>query len=127
MVVVDGQEGAEYDAIREDTLIFSADGKRVAYRAWKSEKCMVVVDGEASAEYDAIAEGSPIFSADSRHVAYRAWKGARRLVVVDGQEAGAEYYDGIVKNGPTFHSDGVLEYLGIKDNSLYRVKYIPVP
>jgi hypothetical protein len=46
------------------------------------------------------------------------------LVVVDGQ-AGAEY-DAIGKNGPTFHSDGVLEYLAIKDNSLYRVKHIPV-
>ncbi len=55
----------------EDTLIFSADGKRVAYRAWKRDKCLVVVDGEAGAEYDAIAEGSPVFSADGKRVAYR--------------------------------------------------------
>jgi len=83
------------------------------------------VDGEASAEYDAIAEGSPIFSADSRHVAYRAWKGARRLVVVDGQEAGAEYYDGIVKNGPTFHSEA---FWNIWDQGQLALpcQYIPV-
>ncbi|MGD0463919.1 MAG: hypothetical protein ABSB74_15655, partial [Tepidisphaeraceae bacterium] len=32
-VVVDGQAGAEYDDIGEDSVIFSPDGKRVAYAA----------------------------------------------------------------------------------------------
>jgi hypothetical protein len=45
-------------------------------------------------------------------------------VVVDGQ-AGAEY-DGIAQGSLIFTPDGVLEYLAIKEDSLYRVKYIPV-
>jgi len=44
---------------------------------------------------------------------------------VDGQ-AGATY-DMVIKNGPTFHADGALEFLAVKDNSLYRVKYVPRP
>jgi hypothetical protein len=34
-------------------------------------------------------------------------------------------YDVICKGGPTFRSDGTLEYLPIKDNVLYRVKHPP--
>ncbi len=61
MVVVDGQEGGEYDAIREDTRDLSAPTASAwPNRAWKRDKCLVVVDGEAGAEYDAIAEGSPV-------------------------------------------------------------------
>ena len=119
--------GHGYDAIREKTLVFSADGKRVAYRAWKGATQMVVVDGEGNAAYGAIAEGPPIFSADSKHVAYRAWKGPKQVMMVDGQEYEGGEYDRVGKEGPIFHPDGVLEYLAIKDDALYRVEDIPVP
>jgi hypothetical protein len=46
-------------------------------------------------------------------------------VLLDGQAGAA--YDSIIPNGPTFYPDGVLEFLAIKDNSLYRVRYIPTP
>jgi hypothetical protein len=61
LVVVDGQEGAEYDGILEGGLLFSPDGQRVAYRAQKGEKWLVVVDGQAGAEYDVIGKGSLVF------------------------------------------------------------------
>jgi len=32
----------------------------------------------------------------------------------------------IIKNGPTFRADGVLEYLAIKGKTLYRVRHVPV-
>ena len=57
-------------------------------------------------------------------VAYVAGKGVNWLVVEDGQP-GAQY-EGIVTNGLAFRPDGILEYLAIRDNSLYRVKHIPV-
>ena len=72
-------------------------------------------------------QGSLIFSADGKRVAYAAQKSReeRVMVVVDGQ-AGAEY-DGIEKGSPIFSPDGVLEYLAIKEGSLYRIKYTPTP
>jgi len=47
---VDGQAGAEYDAIGKGSLLFSPDGKHLAYSARKGRKWLVVVDGQAGAE-----------------------------------------------------------------------------
>ena len=99
-------------------LVFSADGKRLAYGVAKGDKWLVVVDGQASPEYDGIPEGSLVFSADGKRLAYMAGKGSKGLVVVDGQ-AGPEY-DGVAC-GPVFRRDGVLEYLAVDKDVLYRV------
>jgi len=105
LVVVDGQPGAEYyNAINGDSLIFSPDGKRVAYvlenpgmifplrpgEVPLDNRPFVVVDGKAGAKYDRIF--NLIFSPDSKRVAYIVHKnmGGGRFVVVDGQ-AGTEY------------------------------------
>jgi Tol biopolymer transport system component len=119
VVVADGLAGAEYDGI--GPLSFSPDGKRVAYVAMKGEKSLVVVDGQPGAEYDGI--GTLSFSPDGKRIAYGAKKDEKWLVVVDGH-AGAQY-DGIGNGSPIFSPKGVLEYLAIKEGSLYRVKYIP--
>jgi hypothetical protein len=123
LVVVDGQPGAECE--RVGGLIFSLDGKRVAYGAKKAGKCFVVVDGQPGAECEGVR--GLIFSLDGKRVAYAAAKGwwkRKWFVVVDGQPGPP--YDELGENGPTFDSDGVLEYLAFKDNSLWRVKHIPV-
>ena len=99
-VVVDGHAGAKYDNIAG--VVLTADGKRVAYEAWKGQKKFVVVDGQAGAEYDEIGKGTPIFSPDGKRVGYEAVKGDKWLVVVDGQ-AGAQN-DAIA--GITFSPDG---------------------
>jgi Tol biopolymer transport system component len=64
LVVVDGKAGKEYDEIsggfppiklapvRFSAVVFSPDGKRVAYAAKNGEKWLVVVDGHAGEEYD---------------------------------------------------------------------------
>ena len=64
-----------------------------------------------------------VFSPDGKRVAYAARKGAKWLVVVDGQQ-GAEY-DEIGVGTLVFSPDGVLEYLAIKEGSLYRIRYEP--
>jgi len=63
-VTVDGQPGPAYDGILEGSLVFSADGKRVAYAAKKGAKWLVVIDGQPGPEYDDISCG-PVFRKDS--------------------------------------------------------------
>ena len=41
-------------------------------------------------------------------------------LVVDGVEG--PNYSAILLNGPSFHADGTLEFLAIKEGKLYRVK-----
>ncbi|MDW8026564.1 MAG: hypothetical protein RMK18_11970, partial [Armatimonadota bacterium] len=57
-VVVDGEEGKEYDGI--GTLIFSPDSKHLAYGAERGKKQFVVVDGVEGKEYDCFLRGSKL-------------------------------------------------------------------
>jgi hypothetical protein len=155
ILVVDGQEGVEYDKI--NGLVFSPDGKRVAYMALDGQRQLMVVDGHAGEGYAQVAV--PVFSPNGKHVAYSAKKGEHMLEVIDGQES-AEYESvggpifspdskhvafGAKKShkkimavvdgqegaeydsvaGLTFSPDGVLTFLVVKEGSLYRVNYTP--
>ena len=121
LIVLDGQPGVEYDQIVD--MRFSPDSKRVAYGVvQQGKKWLAVVDGQPSPEYDLV--GLPTFSPDSKHVVYEAHKGKELVVVVDGQPV---EYDRARLVAPIFRPDGVLEYLAVRGNSLYRVKCIPVP
>lgn len=91
----------------------------------KTQKRAVVVDGHAGPEYDQIADGTPAFSPDGKHVVYGAKLGTKWFAVVDGQTLAG--YDYIVKNSLRFQPNGVLEYLAVKEGSLYRVKHMPRP
>ena len=77
LVVVDEEEGKEYDDIAQGTPIFSPDSKRVAYGAFVGDRQLVVVDGEEGKEYCGIITtggGRVIFdSPESLH--YFALKG----------------------------------------------------
>ena len=123
-VAIDGVAGADYDVVG-DHLIFSPDGERMAYMAKKNEKWLVVVDGSMHKEYDSanVPAGIPRFSPDGKHVAYAAKNGEKWTVVLDGTES--MKYDTILQGAPMFGGDGVLEFLAVKENSLYRVKYVP--
>ena len=221
-VVLDGQEGPQYDYCNDTSMLaMSSTGQRVAYEAWKGEKCVVVVDGQEGPEYDEVDEAAPdgvthsrlgpVFSVDGKRLAYMACKGrqaeAKWFAVVDGREepsyrrtwaprfsmdgrhvaysAEAPYgdtgprefvmvdgqpgprysrvkiaafsldgkhvayaakkgddwlvvlddresppYCEIVENGPSFHPDGTLEFLAMKESALlaktlYRVTWSP--
>lgn len=94
LVVLDGEEGKEYDEIPgHQRLEFSADGKHFAYIAKRAGKMMVVVDSKEEKAYDGIEEMfHPIFSPDGQHLAYIASKPVlgflppKIFAVVDGQE-----------------------------------------
>ncbi len=127
-VVVDGQEGPEYDLVTRP--VFSRDGRRLAYAAARGpredRKWCVVLDGEESPEYEEVRD--LVFSPDGSHIAYAACKGERErpvgivgdfdtqrwAVVVDGQE-GPEYGE-IVKGTPVFSPDGRrLAYAAVRN------------
>jgi len=133
MVVVDSQEGTEYDGIL-GAIAFSPNGQRVAFSAMRGKKKLVVVDGrESPPEYDEIGEGSLVFSPDGKRIAYTAARGNKWSVLLNNQESGA--YDLILK-GPvfpgatgaqffSFTSQATLpEYLVAKAGSLYRLTYV---
>lgn len=76
MVVVDGLEGAKYDEVIKNSLIFSSDSKRIAYAAKKDEKRVALVDGHEGPKYDeAIGQGSMIFRPNGT-LEYLAVKGS---------------------------------------------------
>ncbi len=89
-VVVDGKEGAEYDEIPADSLVFSLDGSRLAYVARKGENWFVVVDREESQPHEGVKKGSVTFSPDGKRVAYVVKKGEKQAPVVEGVE-GSEF------------------------------------
>lgn len=91
------------------------------YNLEKGVRQLVVVDGKAGMEYDGVAGLS--FSPDSKHVAYAALRAQKQYVIVDGQSSLA--YNDVGDLSPVFDADGVLEFLAIRTNSLYRVKFTP--
>ena len=143
-VVKDGQNGAEYDSIAQ--LTFSPDGNHLAYVANKSKKPLVVVDGRDGPEFDGsiglwkfspdnkhlafevtIGIGGPDFPWESLKLPYKPVEGVKEFVGVDGQVG--PQYDRIFSNhmrDQAFSPDGVLEFLAVKEGSLYRVEYIPL-
>lgn len=72
-MVIDGQEGPEYDMILEGSPLFSLDGKLLAYIAIKKDKQFVVVDGKEGPQYDGIIKARLTFLAD-KTIEYLAHK-----------------------------------------------------
>ena len=92
LVVVDGVEHEAFDWI-DSRLIFSPDGRRLAYSAGNASRdadsggfaaCHVLLDGARSRRFDGVA--GLVFSPDSRRFAYTAWASGKGYVCVDGGE-----------------------------------------
>jgi len=88
--MVDGAKGPPHDDVAG--LVFSPDGKRVAYAALDDGKWRVLVDGEAQKPYDTLGDDSLLFSPDGAKFAYAA-RSAGKWCVVVGQEQ--KHYDGV--------------------------------
>ena len=62
--MIDGQPGKVYNAIAPGSLVFSPDGKHIAYAAKDGDRQLIVADGIESKRFNYI--GPPVFSADSK-------------------------------------------------------------
>lgn len=98
-LVVDGEDGDDFDEVGDMKPLFSPDSKRVAFVAGVGDQNAIVVDGEAGKTYGAV--GGVTFSPDSRHVAYMGSAGAERFIVLDGVEQPLRF-DGLHASGPIF-------------------------
>lgn len=74
----------DYDFI--DSIVFSSDGKKVAYRVKKDEKYFVAVNEKISKPYDMILEGSLVFSPNNQRLAYVAQERGGIFVVLGDKE-----------------------------------------
>ena len=109
-VVTDGQPGAAYDQV--DNIVFSKDGRHIAYKAKTGERWRLVIDGNPQPESEELAAGFPVFSPDGRRLAFGAKENGKwkvRLLEVDpaggpAKIIGGEYADavGLI----TFSPDG---------------------
>jgi len=116
-ILVDGKRTVAEQGPPEH-LTFSPDGERIAFAGGTA----VVVDGKRQGPWKVVV-GSPAFSADSRHVAYAVSEGSRQAVVVDGERG--EWFDEMWVRQPRFDTDGSLEYVAVRDRTLYRVTWRP--
>jgi Tol biopolymer transport system component len=91
----------DYDTWRN--IYFSADGRRVFYRAMKRGRQSVVVNDKAGRFYEAIND-MIVFSSDGKKVAYDGKRDEKEYLVIDGKEVRS--YDDVAP-GP-FSPDGRL-------------------
>jgi WD40-like Beta Propeller Repeat len=96
-----------------------ADGNMLV--AQGGEKLVAVIDHQPGAEYDEI--GTLSFSSDSKHLAYVAKSGDKWCLVLDGQSRAT--YDRMPDTTPSFNSKGVLEFVALREQSLYRIECVP--
>ena len=83
-VVLNGQQLQGYEGV--GTLVFSSDGKRLAYTATRGDEAMVVCDGKEGTAYPEVFY--PIFSPDGKSMAYWARSENRKKyhVILNGKE-----------------------------------------
>ena len=102
-------------------LMFSPDSRRVAFVADTGDhaKQFVIVDDQKQREYPGVSR--PSFSPDGKHLAYTAFAKDRNsmTVIVDGIER--ERYDAVVVP-PVYKDDGILEFIALKGEKLFKVR-----
>lgn len=114
LMVVDGNESAEFDRIGGAT--FSRDSSRVMFAAMRDDKHYAIIDGKEGVGYDAV--DALTFSPDSKKTAYVAKHDNKWLVAVDRIEQ--KEYDRIMDLA--FSPDSRhLAYLANQDEKVFFV------
>lgn len=116
-VEVDGKPAPACDGIGLP-LLFSAEGKHLAWRSLSAGKWTVVSDSQSGGAWDMIASG-PVFSPDGSHLAYVALKEGRCFVVMDGQADGP--FDWFAGTGAQFSPDGRRVAYAVQKNGAWHV------
>ncbi|MDC3954624.1 hypothetical protein [Polyangium jinanense] len=106
-VRVDGVDGAEYLGIGIESLVWSADGRRLAYPARREKGWSLVVDGRAGPSFDGL--GEVVLSPDGAHVAYAAQRKGAWFVVLD--ETPGPAFDAILEGTLLFGRGGRFAYV----------------
>jgi len=101
-VVVDGKQSEVFEGFAQGSLVFSPNGKHVAFVGTRPGKHCMVLDGEVH-EYDGIGEQGALFSTDGEHVGWVAARDGKQIAVIDGEESPP--YDGISPPGLLFSPD----------------------
>ena len=99
-VVLDSKPGPKFDGDIAEPLVFSPDGKRLAYRILHAGKVRLVVNHKLREDFNGV--GEPVFSPDSGTLAYVAEMDKRQVLVVN-HVATTRGYVGI--SGLTFSPD----------------------
>ncbi|TKD13232.1 hypothetical protein [Polyangium fumosum] len=116
-VRVDGVDGAAYLGIGIESLVWSADGRRLAYPARREKGWSLVVDGRAGPTFDGV--GEVVLSADGAHVAYAAHRRGVWFVVLD--ETPGPAFDAILEGTMLFGQGGRFAYVGKTGGSVRAV------
>lgn len=82
VVVLDGVEGAEYEAIIADSPLMSLSGTSVAYGARKDGKWRVWLNGKEGSDYDRL--GHLVLSSNGATCVYQARRGGSAVTVING-------------------------------------------
>lgn len=118
--VTGGVKGTARNYNSAADLAYSPDGKKLAYKAFYTDKGASVFTGEEEGKlYERLSEASPIvFSSDSQKIAYVAQKGEELFVVLNSSEE-KSYQE--IRN-ITFSADSKnIFYLAKKDNKVFLV------
>jgi len=84
--IVDGQE-QPHPATHQSHIVFSPDGRRVAYHSEDENDFFLVANGIRGRAYPAMFSAGPYFSPDSRRLAYVAGRAPdQQVVMVDAEE-----------------------------------------
>lgn len=115
-MVVDGVAGRPFRSIAPDSLMFSGDGRHVAYAARDDQSVCVVLDGQINAGWEDI--GDLVFSGGESRFAFAAKARGRWVAVVDGKRS--PECDGI--SSLTFSPDGRrLAWVAVRDRRMMPV------
>lgn len=139
VLVVDGADGKPYPSIAQETVTFSPDGRRLAYRVSVTAKEpipdqpgetaevvkeeFVVADGTEGNKF--LGVGFPAFNADGSYLVYTATRGGLRFVV-DGVEGDKEY-DAFMTTRPEFDGRDRFRAVAVRRNEVYRVEVRVTP
>jgi len=86
VVMLDGRQIGEYDAIGEKTLAFTPDSAHILFAGKIKDRWYIQLDDKAYGPYEGVGEGSPLYSKDSKRIVWTAQNGGQWMIYENGKE-----------------------------------------